>query len=78
LNRINFSSLSEPDEGRLDAFVCDNKHGIISIDNGAFMTACILDIGASKYFVPVSQKSDSKHIIINLLNAFKEFTADSF
>lgn len=73
LNRLDFEGLTEPDVACLEEFVNYNANLSMPQEIESTMTGCILDIGASKYFVPISKKANMVQIVKKLSSAFKEF-----
>lgn len=74
-NRVDFSGLGEPDTKRLDKFIKENIEGSVSIPEGSLLTACILDIGASKLFIPVFGQMSPSGIAKKLAASHKEFVS---
>ena len=72
LDRADAPNLQAPDEF-FEAFVHDNSQGVASVENGEFLTTCLLDIGANKYFVPVSSRAGVPQIIRKLRKACNDF-----
>lgn len=73
-NRVDFADIQELDKEKLAAFVSGNAQGQQSIKDGAFLTTCLLEIGACKLFIPVSRRGSSMKIIAKLEKGFEEFT----
>ena len=73
LNRIAFTDLAEPDYECLEAFIQENAGGKITVSDGSFLTRCILDIGASKLFVPAYKRANVVQLAKKLKNSYKEF-----
>jgi len=77
LKRLDFPSLVEPSDELFEEFIHYDVYDSISVDDGSFLTSCLLDIVAQKYFVPVSKRSRAEQIIRKLRDAFVEFILDS-
>lgn len=73
LNRLDCPGTREPSLEKLTAFINDNVQGKITIENGSFLTSCLLAIGARKLFVPVSKRINSLGVLKKIEAAQKEF-----
>jgi len=73
LNRMDFPALDEPAPERLESYVRACRAQSEAFEEGAFMTSCLLDIGASKFFIPISSKVSLPQAVKKLQKAFKEF-----
>ena len=76
LNRLDFPDINEPEDEYLMTFIRDNRQGNISIEEGTFLTTCLLDIAASKLFLPVPQTSSLLQTLKILRKAYIEFIYD--
>ena len=78
ISRIDFKDLIEFGGGRLDAFIADNEKGVSNIEDGEVMTSCLLDVYASKYFVPIDKNTIASQTSKKLRSAHREFISHGF
>jgi excinuclease UvrABC nuclease subunit len=78
LNRIDFPSIDEPSDALLASFISANDEASDTGGNGAHLMTCLLDIRASKYFVPVAGDAHIAQTANDLRQAFKDFITGDY
>ena len=78
LNRADFPNVDEPNEAALASFVEANQCAEDVIGNGAHLAACILEIRASKYYVPVDENANLRQMVNELRLAFDDFITGDY
>ena len=73
LNRIDFPNINEPSGALLAPFIAENRKAGDANENGAYLTTYILEIRASKYFVPAMDNISAMQMADKLRQAFKDF-----
>jgi len=78
LNRADFPNVDEPSEAALASFVKANQTAEDVTGNGAHLAACVLEIRASKYYVPVDENANLHQTVDDLRQAFGDFIKGDF
>ena len=73
LNRMDFQGISKPSKRQLEQFVVANRNREGSTEDSKFLTDCLLDIRADKYFLPICDTYDLKQTIDELLESFHDY-----
>ena len=78
LNRADFPNIDEPSEAELSSFIEANQNADDVTGNGAHLAACILEIRASKYYVPVDENASLQQTVNDLHQAFGDFITGEY
>ena len=73
VNRADFFGTDKPSKTELEQFVFACKKNREFNEESKFLTDCLLDIRANKYFVPIVSDADMQEIIGELIIAYNEF-----
>ena len=73
LNRMDFHGTSKPEKKQLEQFVMTSKEKTEYTDESKFLTDCLLDIRASKCFVPMANETETQQAVDCLFTAFSDF-----
>jgi len=76
LNRMDFRSITRPSKKQLEQFVVANWNKEGSTEDSKFLTDCLLDIRADKYFLSLCDTYDLKQTVDELLEAFYDYMGE--
>jgi len=73
LNRMDFQSIFRPKKKQLEQFIAENREKKGYTKDAKFLTDCLLDIRADKYFLPVCDAFNLKQTVNELLEAYHNY-----
>lgn len=73
INRVNFPDIEDLNKNVMTEFIEANMHNNTAIEDGDFLTSCLLEIGARKLFIPVSRRLDGVKVLGKIEKSFKDF-----
>ena len=71
--RIDFPDLTKPDPDMIMEFVNNRTNDIYNVDNGEFLTSCLLEVNADKLYLEMPSTFDEVKITNKIASSFKEF-----